>query len=236
MPPRERIIVALDVDSLDRASRLVESLAPHVGCFKLGLELLTAAGTPQAVERIHRLGGRVFLDAKFCDIPNTVAKASAEAARLRVRMFDVHASCGIEALKAAAANKGEAILLAVTVLTSMDDEHSRHVFGEPAATKVKQFALDAVVAGADGIVCSPRELEMLSGTVGLKSLIKVTPGVRPKWAATDDQSRITTPAEAVRLGATYLVIGRPILQPPSSVGTPVDAVKRIQEEIAGAGG
>jgi len=230
--PKDRIIVALDVDRLEDARALIKSLAPHVGCFKIGLELMTAVGAPQAVRLVHELGGRVFLDGKFDDIPNTVAGASKSAAGLGVYMFNVHACAGPEAMAAAAKNKGGAIALAVTVLTSISDEGSRAIFGAPSRDKVLQFAREAARAGLDGIVCSPQELPFLASDPDLAALWKVTPGVRPEWAATGDQRRVMTPAEAVRAGATALVVGRPITAAPSSIGGPVDAAKKIAEEIA----
>jgi orotidine-5'-phosphate decarboxylase len=230
MSPQSHLIVALDVDSLEQALPLVEKLSPHVGLFKVGLELLTAEGAPQVVRRMHDAGGKLFFDGKFDDIPNTVAKASRATSRLGVAMFDVHASAGEAAIRAAAENKGGSKLLAVTVLTSLDDAASRALFGDSAEHKVPQFARLAVAAGADGVVCSPRELELLTGLP--PNTLKVTPGVRPKWAESGDQKRTLTPREAIEAGATHLVVGRPILQPPSSVGSPVEAAKRITEEIA----
>ncbi len=232
--PKDRIIVALDVDTLEKAVPLVEALAPFVGCFKVGLELLTAEGAPQVVKRIHALGGQVFFDGKFDDIPNTVAGATKTVAALGVKIFDIHASCGLEAMRAAVMNKGKSLLLAVTVLTSLDDAASEHIFGALPSVKVLQFAIDAETAGADGVVCSPHELEILGRAERLQRLLRVTPGVRPAWAAANDQKRVMTPAEAVKKGATHLVIGRPILQPPREVGSPVEAAKRIADEIGEA--
>lgn len=146
MDIKDRIIVALDIDSLEKAKCLVEDLAPHVRCFKIGLELITAIGAPTVIEFIHALGGRIFYDGKFDDIPNTVGAAARAIARLNVAMFNVHASAGIDAMAAAVANKGQSLVLAVTVL----------------------------------------------------------------------------------------VIGRPITRPPADVGTPLEAVKRIIEEVASA--
>ncbi|MDO8461961.1 MAG: orotidine-5'-phosphate decarboxylase [Deltaproteobacteria bacterium] len=231
MTPSDRIIVALDVDNLEKAKGLVEGLSPHVGCFKVGLELITAAGAPQVVKFIHTLGGEIFFDGKFDDIPNTVGAASKAVAAMGVKMFNVHASCGIESMKAAVANKGKSLLLAVTVLTSIDEKTCQHIFGKSPAEKVLQLALDAAEAGVDGIICSPKDLSSLSKESKLKNLMKVTPGVRPDWASKGDQKRTMTPAEAIRAGATALVIGRPITSPPTEIGTPVDAAKKILEEI-----
>ena len=232
MEAKDRIIVALDVDSLDKAKSLVESLAPHVGCFKVGLELLTAVGGPKVVEFVHSLGGQVFYDGKFDDIPNTVGGAAKAVAGLNVKMFNVHASAGVEAMMAAVANKGQALVLAVTVLTSLEENNAHLIFGGPSKAKVLQLARDAKIAGCDGIICSPQELELLGKQKELGSLLKVTPGVRPEWAAAGDQKRIMTPAEAIRAGATALVIGRPITKPPAEIGAPVDAAKKIAEEIS----
>jgi orotidine-5'-phosphate decarboxylase len=228
---QERIIVALDVDNLEEAKSLVESLVPHVGCFKIGLELITSVGAPAVVDFIHGLGGQVFYDGKFCDIPNTVGAAAKAVAALKVSIFNVHASCGIEAMMAAVANKGGSKVLAVTVLTSLEENNAHLIFGGPSKMKVLQFARDAKTAGCDGIICSPQELEFLGKQKELAGLWKVTPGVRPKGAAVGDQKRIMTPAEAIMAGATALVIGRPITKPPAEIGSPVDAVMKIANEI-----
>jgi orotidine-5'-phosphate decarboxylase len=231
MHVKDRIIVALDVDGLDKAKSLVESLAPYVGCFQVGLELLTAVGAPKVVKFVHSLGGEVFYDGKFDDIPNTVGSAAKAVAGLNVKMFNVHASAGVESMMAAVDNKDQALVLAVTVLTSLEENNAHLIFGGPSKAKVLQLARDAKLAGCDGIICSPQELELLGKQKELDSLLKVTPGVRPKWAATGDQKRVTTPAEAIKAGATALVIGRPITKPPVEIGAPVDAVKKIAEEI-----
>jgi orotidine-5'-phosphate decarboxylase len=232
MDAKDMIIVALDVDSLDKVKSLVESLAQYVRCFKVGLELLTAVGAPKVVEFVHSLGGQVFYDGKFDDIPNTVGGAAKVVAGLNVMMFNVHASAGIEAMMAAVANKGQSLVLAVTVLTSLEENNAHLIFGGPSKAKVLQLARDAKIACCDGIICSPQELDLLGKQKELASLLKVIPGVRPEWAAADDdQKRVMTPAEAIKAGATALVIGRPITKPPAEIGTPVDAAKRIAEEI-----
>jgi orotidine-5'-phosphate decarboxylase len=146
-------------------------------------------------------------------------------------MFNVHASCGLDSIKAAADNKGSSLLLVVTVLTSISETESTQIFGAPPHEKVIQFARNAKEAGADGIICSAQELELLAQLPDLRDLLKVTPGIRPSWAEANDQKRILTPAQAMSLGATHLVIGRPITTPPRGIGTPVDAAKKILEEI-----
>ncbi len=233
MEAKDKIIVALDVDDLDKAKSLVESLAPHVWCFKVGLELLTAVGAPKVVEFVRSLGGEVFYDGKFNDIPNTVAAASKAAVGLGVKMFNVHASAGIDAMIAAVQNRGSSLVLAVTVLTSFEENNAYLTFGAPSKAKVLQFARDAKFAGCDGVICSPQELELLGKQANFGNVfMKVVAGVRPVWAAANDQKRIMTPAEAIKAGATALVIGRPITKPPTEIGSPVDAVKKISEEIA----
>ena len=132
---------------------------------------------------------------------------------------------------AAVMNKGHSQVLAVTVLTSLEENNAYLLFGAPSKAKVLQFARDAKTAGVDGIICSPQELELLGKQKELMGLIKITPGVRPEWAAVGDQKRIMTPLEAIRAGATALVIGRPITNPPVEIGSPANAVNKIVEEI-----
>ena len=231
MIPHKRIIVALDVDTLDKAESLVETLAPYVGCFKIGLELLTSVGAQKIVEFIHSYSGQVFYDGKFNDIPNTMAGVAKAVADLNVKMFNVHASSGIKAMKAAVDNKGTSLVLAVTVLTSLNEDDSLSIFGVGTREKVIHFAHNAKTAGCDGIVCSPKELEMVQQLGSIKNLLKVVPGIRPLWANNGDQKRVMTPGEAIKAGADYLVIGRPITKPPKEIGTPIDAVEKITEEI-----
>ncbi|MDO8435579.1 MAG: orotidine-5'-phosphate decarboxylase [bacterium] len=231
MQPHERIIVALDVPTLKEARALVEKLSPHVGFFKVGLQLATSVGAPQVVEAIQDCGGRVFLDLKFNDIPNTVGEASKAAVACGVFMFNVHASAGIAAMKAAVANKDRSLVLAVTVLTSFDEKDCSHIFGDRPAVVVPTLAEDALEAGCDGIICSPKELVLFKDEKFVR-LLKVVPGIRPEWARTDDQKRFTTPMEAIKAGADYLVIGRPITKPPDGIGSPAAAAQRVAAEIA----
>lgn len=231
MNAKDRIIVALDVISLEDAEVLIRDLAPYVGYFKVGLQLLMSVGAPKVVKLIHSFGGRVFLDGKFDDIPNTVGEASFAVSQLDVAMFNVHASAGIEAMITAVKNKGNAQVLAVTVLTSLEENNAHLIFGAPTKAKVIQFARDAKLAKVDGIICSPQELELIGKQKELADLIKVTPGVRPEWASIGDQKRVMTPGEAIKAGATYIVLGRPITKPPDLAGGPIDAVKLIIKEI-----
>jgi orotidine-5'-phosphate decarboxylase len=225
------LIVALDFDTLEEADALVRSLEPFDLCYKIGLQLLTAVGPPAAVNFLQERGANVFLDGKFHDIGNTMGKAAAAAAKLGVTMFNVHASAGLKGMKAAAENKGKSLLLAVTVLTSHDEEATKRIFRASKDVTVLEFARDAKDAGCDGVICSGQELSLLGGWPEFKGFLKVTPAIRPKWAAHGDQERVMTPAEAILAGADALVIGRPITNPPREVGTPQEAVKRILWEM-----
>jgi orotidine-5'-phosphate decarboxylase len=146
-------------------------------------------------------------------------------------MFNVHASSGVEAMRACVENKGSALAIAVTVLTSLNEIDVQQLFGDAPARKVLQLARLACAAGMDGVVCSPQEVGVLKQNVETRSLVTVVPGIRPSWAAGGDQSRIATPGAAVRAGADYLVIGRPIVKPPATIGSRQAAVEMIRQEI-----
>jgi len=240
---KDRIIVALDVPTERAAVDLVIALRDHVGLFKVGLELLTSEGI-QVVRKITDLGGNVFLDGKFNDIPNTVAGASRGATRMGIRMFNVHTMGGMDmmkaALKAAAAESSELeiqrpLILGVTLLTSIDQNILNAQLRIPGdiESQVVQLTRLAEEAGLDGVIASPKEIEAILRNVS-RQMIIVTPGVRPVWASPQDQRRVMTPGEAIARGATYVVVGRPITKPPAEVGNPVDAVHRIADEIANA--
>src|SRR5882724_11337146 len=212
--PKDRLIVALDVDSLDRTVALVDALAGQVTRFKIGSQLFTAFGPP-AVEAVRKRGGEVFLDLKFHDIPNTVEGAAREAVRLGVFMFNVHASGGRAMMRAAAHGAAEAahtlgtprpLVIAVTVLTS----------------------LDRVALGAELHVASPNEIRVIRNALG-QGWAVVTPGVRPAGGEQQDQSRVATPRAATEAGADYLVVGRPITAAPD----PAEAAAAILAEMRG---
>jgi len=234
MKPSDKIIVALDVENERAALVLVKKLTGKVGVFKVGKELFTAAG-PSIVKKIQKLGGKVFLDLKFHDIPNTVAKAVAQAAKLGVYMMTIHASGGLEMMEAAVASAKEnapkgkmPILLGVTVLTSLDDGALKKIgFSGGAEQMVLRLAKMAQEAGMGGIVSSPKELKILRRALA-PSMVLVTPGIRPAWSAAGDQKRITTPAQAVQDGASFMVIGRPI----TAHKNPAEAAALIAKEIA----
>jgi len=232
----DRLIIALDIDNDEEALGLVADLKESVGMFKVGHQLFTAYG-PDIVRRIIGMGGRVFLDLKYHDIPNTVAKASAEAAKLGVSIFNVHSLGGLDMMKAAAAAAKEAagkhglpepIVLAVTVLTSMDEMSLRRELKitRSLQREVAHLARLAQRAGMHGVVASPQEIKMLRRSVRGEFVI-LTPGVRPAWAAKDDQKRVMTPGEAVKTGADFIVVGRPVLKAPDRKA----AVQKILEEM-----
>jgi orotidine-5'-phosphate decarboxylase len=226
-----RIIFAIDTANADTALQWVDRLKPAVDFFKVGLELFVAAG-PSIVARIKDRGVRLFLDLKFHDIPNTVAGAVAEASRLGADIINVHAGGGLKMLKAAAeaAHKnGDAKIIGVTVLTSLDQVALGEV-GVPDEPRTQVLRLAGLCrqAGLDGVVCSPREIEALRADFG-KDFLIITPGIRPGDSGTDDQVRIATPEEAIAAGSNYLVIGRPI----SGAKDPVAAAEKIAASIVG---
>lgn len=232
--PDNPLIVALDVPALGQATDLARRLAPHLTAVKIGSQLYTAEG-PRAVHAMHELGLRVFLDLKFHDIPNTVAGAVAAATRLGVWMLNVHASGGPAMLQAATAaatrtglsTGGRPLVLGVTVLTSLDEAGLQAILGTVRTLRdqVRHLAREAQAAGLDGVVASPHEVADVRQACGADFII-VTPGVRPADTGLEDQRRVLTPAEAIRAGATYVVVGRPIL----SAADPVEAAIRIAEE------
>jgi len=215
-PPR--VLVALDFADPARALALAERLDPHACGVKVGKELFVSGG-PEAVRTLVARGFNVFLDLKFHDIPNTVAKACAAATRLGVWMIDVHAAGGRamlrasrEAVNAAAAEARvpRPLLVAVTVLTSLDDDALRETgVDTDARTQAVRLARLARECSLDGVVCSALEAASMRAAFG-SAFALVTPGIRPAGAAADDQARIVTPEEAIRNGASFLVIGRPI--------------------------
>ncbi len=233
---QERLVLALDLDDSDLALAIVDELRGAVGMFKVGHQLFTAFG-PDIVRRITKKGCRVFLDLKYHDIPATVAKASAEAVKLGVSIFNVHALGGLDMMRAAAESAAgtaarlgmpSPVVLAVTVLTSMDEQGLRRdlKIGRSLPRTVSHFARMAQRAGLNGVVASPQEISLLRRSVrGL--FVILTPGVRPLWSGKDDQKRVMTPGDAVAAGADYIVVGRPVLQADDRK----DAVEKIVQEI-----
>ncbi|MBI4610909.1 MAG: orotidine-5'-phosphate decarboxylase [Candidatus Rokubacteria bacterium] len=236
---RNRLIVALDVESLAQAERLLDRLQGVTSFFKVGAQLFTAAG-PAAVELIQKRGGRVFLDLKYHDIPNTVTGAVKEATRLGVAMLTLHASGGSAMLAAAARaaetaarefNVAKPLCLAVTVLTSLDRATLQRELNVPLSVEghVLHLAQLAKTAGADGSVAAPQEIRALRRALG-QDWVLVAPGVRPAGSEAGDQARVATPEAALKAGAHYLVVGRPITGAPD----PARAALTILEEMARA--
>jgi len=258
MRSHERIILPLDVSDIDQAQILVRMLAPYVGVFKIGFEaiyssmaslLMPDSAADYWLGRIRSLAGTItpkkaFLDVKLADIPNTVGKAVKALSSLEVKMINIHASAGVKVIQAAVANKGNSQLFGVTVLTSINAEECKSIFGAEPDEKVLQFAKMLVDNGADGVICAPKEGLLLRLDPDFDKLTIACPNIRPEWAATkeerervkDDQNieRQMTPGEAVVAGIDMLVIGRPVTKPPVNIGGPVEAAKLIAEEIATA--
>lgn len=233
---KERLIIALDVDTIQEAEVLVSRLQDHVGVFKVGMQLFNSEG-PDVIRRIHQLGGKVFLDLKLHDIPNTVGQASAVLTRQRVLMFNIHTAGGAEMMKKAveftireAEETGVSLplVIGVTVLTSINQAMLENEIGIPRSIEeqVVNWAKLAKEAGLNGVVASPKEIKAIRQACG-NDFVIITPGVRPVWAAANDQKRVMTPKEAVQAGASYLVVGRPI----TGTADPAEAAKRIVEEM-----
>ena len=227
LQPRDRIIVALDFPTQAKALAVVSALGNSVSIYKIGLQLYTAAG-PAVVQAVAATGAKIFLDLKLHDIPNTVAKAVTAAGELGVAMLTVHLSGGSAMLKGAVEAKSPQLaLLGVTVLTSATEETLGETgIGASITDHVLRLAEIGQRAGVNGLITSPKEVGLLRNRFG-KNMVLVTPGVRPTWAAADDQKRFTTPREAIDNGADYLVIGRPI----TAAEDPPAAVERIVDEL-----
>ncbi len=234
--PKDRIIFALDVEHFHEAQHWVTLLRDRVGIFKVGKQLFTHSG-PKVIDMIIQKGQKVFLDLKYHDIPNTVAKAGEEATRHQVAMFNLHALGGFEMMKktmevsrtvAKLLGIPRPAILAVTILTSMDESNLKEVgIQGPIEEAVGRLALLAQKAGMDGVVASPQEIGIIRQQCG-KNFLIVTPGIRHPSDKKDDQKRTLTPKEAIEAGADYLVIGRPIKEAPD----PIEAVERIIEDIS----
>ena len=232
------LVVALDVPTGDEALRLANSLHPHVDGFKVGLELLMGEG-PAVVSRVAALGAPVFVDAKLHDIPNTVAGAATRLGSIGARWVTVHASGGVEMMRTAvealaAGSGGGAGVLAVTVLTSLDEAALAAVgFANSPTEHVMAMARLAAVAGAEGVVCAVPEV------VAVKALdldlSVATPGIRPAGSDTADQKRVATPAQAIAAGADLLVVGRPITAAADPVAAALSVVREIEAAVSAAG-
>ncbi len=237
MQAKDRIVLALDVDTREEALDLVAKLTDYVGVFKIGMQLFNSTG-PDIVHQVHELGGKVFVDLKLHDIPNTVGSAGKVLTRLNSYMFNVHAGGGREMMRQVALeSQAEALklgieaplILAVTVLTSISGkELAEEMFVADMQVEdlVVKWALMAQQSGLGGVVCSPQEIIPIRQACGPDFKI-VTPGIRPLWSAANDQKRITTPRQALDQGADFMVIGRPIVQ----AANPCEAAQRIIDEL-----
>lgn len=233
---KDKIIVALDVETAAEARKIIAETSGEVGAYKIGLQLFTAAGASFVREIVER-NVKVFLDVKFHDIPNTVAKASVEAARLGVWMFNIHALGGGEMMRRTVENVREVCakenlsqpkIIGVTVLTSASRENLHEVgITREIDSQVLNLAQLTAKCGLDGVVASPLEVGAIRQNVEKTDFLIVTPGIRPSFATNDDQKRVMTPKQALSEGADYLVIGRPI----SAQDDKLSAVRRILEEI-----
>lgn len=238
MRGKERLIVALDVDTKEEAEVLVEALKDEVGMFKIGLQLYTSLGN-EIVRFIKDKGCKVFLDLKLHDIPNTVAESVRVLTELGVDMLNVHSQGGYEMMKAAkdaSVTRSKElgikppILIAVTVLTSLDQEALKTLgYDKRVRDMVSRLGSLTKKSGLDGVVCSPLEAGFIRETCGL-DFITVTPGVRPAGADVGDQKRITTPKQALENGSTYIVVGRPITKSKNIVAAARAIVKEMEEK------
>lgn len=235
---KKRLVLALDVEELDEAKKLVDELSPYIGTFKVGLQLFCGYGL-EIVNYIKEKNADFFLDVKLHDIPNTVEKASYNVIKNGANFFNVHATGGIEMMKAAkkgalkAAEKysrKKPLVLAVTVLTSINQETLTNELSNSKNVEdfVIQLAKNAKSAGLDGVVASARELKAIKKELG-GDFIVLTPGIRPSWSAKDDQARIATPKSAIEDGADFIVLGRAITKAENKI----EAIKKIYEEIQG---
>jgi len=223
-------MVALDIDDRDEAVALAVEIGRDVAAFKVGSQLFARHG-PDVVRAITDTGARVFLDLKFHDIPNTVARAVEGIAELGVSWFTVHASGGEEMIAAAKEAAGDAKVLAVTILTSLKQEHIQRIgFAGPLDEQVLNLAILARGAGADGIVCSALEVSRVRGVVD-DDCDLVIPGIRPSGAGKDDQARTATPASAIASGADYLVVGRPIVKAENRTKAVQDILTEIESAV-----
>ena len=236
MNPQERLIVALDVDSIEKAVHLTKLLSPHVGAFKVGMQLYNSVG-PEIIYTLKKLGANIFVDLKLHDIPNTVAQASRVLTSHGVDILNVHAAGGKEMMQSAAQavhkealDKGlpRPLVIAVTILTSINLQVFQEEIGFAGEIedKVVAWAKLAQAAGLDGVVASPQEIKAIRTACGPEFVI-ITPGIRPSGGAVHDQKRVTTPREALAAGATYIVVGRPI----TASTDPVEAAISIVSEM-----
>lgn len=244
MTSKDRFFVAIDVETLDDAKRLMDELVGLVTYVKVGLQIATRTSWKESVAAARERGFKVFCDTKFKDIPNTVEQAAYALTIHQPDFFTVMADATTATLEGARRGVDRAVkdfditaipkIIGIAMLTSVSPDDSQQIYGGNVRDKALQFADSAVGAGFEALVCSPEEIEMFRNDKKFNDTLIITPGVRPKWAATNDQQRVASPGEAIKRGADMLVIGRPITQPPSEIGSVKAAVGKIIEEIEGA--
>lgn len=233
---KEKLVLALDVETIEEAKNLVDELSPYIGTFKVGLQLFCGYGL-EIVNYIKEKNSNFFLDVKLHDIPNTVEKASYNVIKNGANFFNVHATGGIDMMKAARKGADEAskkyntkkpIILAVTVLTSISDEILKQELANNLTSEefVIKLAKNAKEAGMNGVVASAKELKLIKKELG-DDFIVLTPGIRPKWSCKDDQKRIVTPSDAIKDGSDYIVLGRAV----TKADNRINATERIYQEI-----
>tara|TARA_Y100000310_G_scaffold328726_1_gene397314 strand:+ start:136 stop:918 length:783 start_codon:yes stop_codon:yes gene_type:complete len=247
--PEDRIIVALDASDPGNILELAKTLSPHVGFIKIGFEAVfsmlrsivnassetEAMKFVQSIRELFRIDLGIFIDGKLNDIPNTVGKASlAISGTQGVGMLNLHASAGLKAIRQAVENKGDCEVFGVTVLTSLGEAECHSIFGETPNVKVVQFAGMLETEGADGVICAPKEAQLLKEK-GCR-LKLACPGIRPLWSLTDDQDpkRVMTPEKAIQAGVDRIIMGRPITRPPEGYGPSTEAAQRVAQEIGKA--
>ena len=235
---KKKLVLALDVEDINEAKKLVDELSPYIGTFKVGLQLFCGYGL-EIVNYIKEKNSDFFLDVKLHDIPNTVEKASFNVIKNGANFFNVHATGGIEMMKSAKKGAMEAsekygkkkpLVLAVTVLTSINQEALSNELSNTKTIEefVIQLAKNAKLAGLDGVVASAKELKAIKKELG-EDFIVLTPGIRPVWSLKDDQQRIATPSSAIKDGADFIVLGRAV----TNAQDKIEAMKKIYEEIQG---
>ena len=233
---KNKLVLALDVEDINEAKTLVEELSPYIGTFKVGLQLFCGYGL-EIVNFIKEKNSNFFLDVKLHDIPNTVEKASYNVIKTGANFVNVHATGGIEMMKASKKgameacekyNRKKPLILAVTVLTSISDEVLKEELSntKTSADFVLQLAKNAKLAGLDGVVASAKELPLIKKELG-EDFIVLTPGIRPAWSATDDQKRIATPKSALNDGANFIVLGRAVTKAQNRI----EAIEKIYQEV-----
>jgi orotidine-5'-phosphate decarboxylase len=234
LTPKDRLIFALDVNNLNEAKMWIDCLSPYVGMFKVGPRLFSNTG-PSIIDKIHQANSKVFLDLKFHDIPDQVAGAVHEISQQKVHMLTVHSLGGIRMIEEAAKNKGDALCIAVTILTSHSENEIKEIgLEKDISSQVKILAENSIKAGANGIVCSGHELPFVKNFLP-PDKICVVPGIRTKEDVLGDQKRTITASQAIQLGATYLVVGRPIRfakDPLKKIECLITEIEESQKNIA----